>query len=118
MDRFPEAFRRFESDVNVDKLKSYSELMYSFRWWAGEKWRDTARQWTAFNAEDERLGFDLPSFVREEVREQCRSGSHIYESRQNAVSWRREVVNVKGTSQNRYRDIKTGRFIKKPKRLI
>jgi len=32
-----------------------------------------------------------------------------------AVTWRQEIVIVKGKSQNRYRDLKTGRFIKKPK---
>ena len=32
-----------------------------------------------------------------------------------AVTWRHEVVTVKGKSQVRYRDLKTGRFIKKPK---
>ena len=31
------------------------------------------------------------------------------------VTWRHEVVTVKGNSQVRYRDLKTGRFIKKPK---
>ena len=73
MDRFPEAFERFENDVNVDRLTSYSELMYSFRWWAGEKWKGTTRQWIAFNTEAERLGFDVPRFVSEEVREAQRS---------------------------------------------
>ncbi len=29
-------------------------------------------------------------------------------------SWRHEVISVKGHSQNRYRDLKTGRFINKP----
>jgi hypothetical protein len=37
--------------------------------------------------------------------------------RRNRVSWRHEVVNVRGASQERYRDLKTGRFIKKPGRL-
>jgi len=32
-----------------------------------------------------------------------------------AVTWRHETVTVKGKSQTRYRDLKTGRFIKKPK---
>jgi hypothetical protein len=31
-----------------------------------------------------------------------------------AVTWIHEVVTVKGKSQVRYRDVKTGRFIKKP----
>jgi hypothetical protein len=114
MDRFPEAFERFVMDVKVDRLRSYSELLYSFQWWAGGKWRGTARQWRAFNAEAERLGFDVPSFVREEVRESWRSSFYGYEGRQQPVSYRHEVVVVRGNSQDRYRDRKTGRFIKKP----
>jgi hypothetical protein len=31
-----------------------------------------------------------------------------------SVTWRHEVVTVKGSSQDRYRDLKTGRFIRKP----
>jgi hypothetical protein len=86
MDRFPEGFRRFESDVDVRRFESYHQLTLAFRWWAGEKWRGTSRQWEAFNAEAERLGFDVPSSVREEVRESQRSGSYVYEGRQKAVS--------------------------------
>jgi hypothetical protein len=29
-------------------------------------------------------------------------------------TWKYETINVRGKSQQRYRDIKTGRFIKKP----
>jgi len=61
MDRFPEAFERFESDVDIDRLRSYSELLYSFQWWAGQKWRGTARQWEAFNREVENLGLMFPA---------------------------------------------------------
>jgi len=114
MDRFPEAFERFESDVDVRRLRSYSELLYSFQWWAGEKWRATRRQWEAFNREAENLGFDVPSFVREEVLESRASGSYAYAHPQKVVSYRREVVSVRGKSQNRYRDLKTGRFVRKP----
>jgi hypothetical protein len=31
-----------------------------------------------------------------------------------ALTWRHEVVTVRGSSQHRYRDLKTGRFIRKP----
>jgi hypothetical protein len=31
-----------------------------------------------------------------------------------AVKWRHEIIKVKGKLQNRYRDLRTGRFIKKP----
>ncbi len=32
----------------------------------------------------------------------------------NKPSWKHEIIRVKGHSQNRYRDLRTGRFIKKP----
>jgi hypothetical protein len=115
LDRFPEAFERFEMDVKVDRLRSYSELLYSFQWWTGSKWRGTAKQWEAFNREAERLGFDVPSFIREELRESQLSGFYGYKGRQKPVLYRHEVVLVRGVSQDRYRDLESGRFIKKPK---
>ncbi len=114
MDKFPEAFRRFENDVDVGRFRSYNELTLSFRWWAGEKWRGTPRQWEALNAEAENLGFDVPDFIRREIREYRSSGYHVTEGKQKSATWKHETVKVKGTPQNRYRDLKTGRFIKKP----
>lgn len=114
MDKFPEAFERFESDVDIEMLDSYMELLYAFQFWAGENWQGTPKQWTAFNVEAERLGFRVPRVVREEIRESWSSGSYVSEVRQKAVTWRHEVVKVRGTSQNRYRDVRTGRFIRKP----
>jgi hypothetical protein len=38
MDRFPEAFERFEKDVDISNIKSYSELAYAFSYWAGKRW--------------------------------------------------------------------------------
>ena len=114
MDKFPEAFRRFESDVDVGRFRSYHELTLSFRWWAGNRWKGTARQWTALNNEAENLGFDIPDFIRSEIRESHSWGYYNSEGKQRAITWKRETVNVRGSNQNRYRDIKTGRFIKKP----
>jgi len=34
--------------------------------------------------------------------------------RRTAVTWKLEVIIAKSKLQNRYRDLKTGRFIKKP----
>jgi hypothetical protein len=114
VDRFPEAFERFEEDVDIESLKSYSELIAAFRLWAGERWKGTAKQWSALNIEAKRLGFEVPRFIREEIRESQRLGYVVSEGRQRALTWRHEVVTVRGSSQDRYRDIKTGRFIKKP----
>jgi hypothetical protein len=65
-------------------------------------------QWEALNAEAENLGFETPDFIREELEDM---GS----SRYSRSSWRRETVNLRGRARSVYRDIKTGRFIKKPR---
>jgi predicted glycosyltransferase involved in capsule biosynthesis len=108
MDRFPEAFERFEYDVDISRFRSYHELTLAFRWWAGERWRGTRRQWEALNAEAENLGFEVPDFVREELGQESGSGYS------RGSSWRREFVKIRGKAKRIYRDLKTGRFIKKP----
>ncbi len=113
LDKFPEAFRRYEQKVVVRKLDSYRQLTLTFRWWAGEKWKGTARQWEALNREARRLGFEVPRYPYQEGRASWRR-SYAHEQYENVPTWRHEVVNVKGKSQGRYRDLKTGRFIKKP----
>jgi len=69
---------------------------------------NTRSQWEALNTEVENLGFEVPDFVREELEEEC--GSR-YSRR---YSWRREFVKIRGKAKSFYRDLKTGRFIKKP----
>jgi hypothetical protein len=90
MDRFPEAFRRFEEVVDVDEIKSFRELRVAFSLWAGERWLDTSKQLHALSIEARRLGF-LPR----------------------PVLWRYETVRVRGRVQSRYRDIRTGRFVRR-----
>ena len=107
-EKFPEAFQRFENDVDIGRFQSYMELTSAFRWWAGEKWIGTPKQWEALNIEAENLGFEVPDFVRQELGER---GSSYYSS---GKSWRRELLKIKGKSKKIYRDLKTGRFIKKP----
>jgi hypothetical protein len=114
LDKFPEAFDRFERQVDVDRFRSYMELSYSFRSFAGQKWAGTPKQWAAFNREAEKRGFPVPDFIRREIRESRGSGSYVSGRQQKTVTWKHEVVTVKGKSQNRYRDLKTGKFIKKP----
>jgi hypothetical protein len=104
LDRFPEAFRRFEEVVDVRRIQSFRQLRLAFAYWAGWKWHDTYMQNRALAVEAHRLG--IPVFV--ERRPVSRFHGRT------AVTWRHEVVTVKGKSQVRYRDLKTGRFIKKP----
>ncbi len=105
MDSFPEAFERFEYDVDIGQFESYHELTLAFRYWAGERWVGSRRQWEALNQEAENLGFEPPDFIREELAE--RRGY-------SRGSWRKETLNFRGRARMVYRDIKTGRFIKKP----
>jgi hypothetical protein len=113
LDKFPEAFRRYEQKVDVGRLESYRQLTIAFQSWAGEKWKGTARQWEALNREARRLGFEVPRYPYQIGRASW-NRSYAHEQYPNVPAWRREVINVKGTSQNRYRDLKTGRFMKKP----
>jgi hypothetical protein len=112
MDKFPEAFRRFENDVDISKFESYHQFITAFRWWGGQRWKGTAKQWRALNREAENLGFNVPNVYRDSMR--GKRYSEVYYVEERASTWRMETVNVKGAKQARYRDLRTGRFIKKP----
>ena len=58
MDKFPEAFRRFESKVNVRQITTFKQLEISFEGWAGGKWAGTSRQKEALAIEAHRLGIE------------------------------------------------------------
>jgi hypothetical protein len=104
-DRFPEAFRRFEKVVYVERFKNYQQLAYAFSSWAGKRWRDTYKQNLALKREAYKIGFEgeIPAYYRRQ-----------YPSPIQKTTWKHETVLVKGRTQTRYRDLKTGRFIKKP----
>jgi predicted glycosyltransferase involved in capsule biosynthesis len=97
LDSFPEAFKRFEYDVDIGQFESYHQLTLAFRYWAGELWRGTRLQWEALNEEAENLGFEPPGFIREELKEN-RGYSR--------GSWRRETLNLRGRTRSVYGDIK------------
>ena len=104
VDRFPEAFKRFEQVVDVDRLESYRQLAYAFTHWAGRRWINSYAQNWALRREAERRGFRdarIPTYFRRPPVSARRT-------------WRRETVTVRGKPQIRHRDLKTGRFIKKP----
>ena len=106
VDRFPEAFQRFERVVDIRYFNSYRELAYAFSHWAGMRWVDSYAQNLALREEARRRGFfdaRLPRYFGRPYAKQIR------------ISWKRETVTVRGKSQVRYRDSSTGRFIKKPK---
>jgi hypothetical protein len=104
MDRFPEAFQRFEKVVDLKSFRSGRELKYAFSHWAGRRWVDSYAQNRALQIEAEKRGFKdakMPTYFRR----------HQVSARQ---TWRFETVTVRGKPQVRYRDLRTGRFIRKP----
>jgi len=104
VDRFPEAFERFEQVVDVDRMESYRQLVHAFRYWAGRGWIDSYAQNVALRREAEKRGFKVARIPMHFRRPQVSARR----------TWRYETVTVRGKPQVRHRDLKTGRFIKKP----
>ncbi|MEM2320211.1 MAG: hypothetical protein QXQ63_05665 [Candidatus Bathyarchaeia archaeon] len=70
MDKFPEAFRRFEQVVDVSKITSFQQLLTAFSHWAGRKWVGSQKQIQALKVEAERLGIpEVPVTLEEYIRE-------------------------------------------------
>lgn len=73
MDKFPEAFRRFEKDVPIDQFKSYRDMSYGFAHWAGKRWVDSYLQNKALTVEGEKLGYkdiELPRYFHARARKE------------------------------------------------
>ena len=107
MDKFPEAFRRFEKDVPIDQFKSYRDMSYGFAHWAGKRWVDSYLQNKALTVEGEKLGYkdiELPRYfhararkekwvksykkrAKKRVREVKKKYKGIGKVRINALSW-------------------------------
>jgi hypothetical protein len=110
LDKFPEAFRRFEKVVDVDKIESFRQLEPAFGSWAGRKWHGTYLQREALTVEARKHG--IPGVVEKSPSVVSRRVARVSEGI--VLSWRHEVVSVRGHSQDRYRDIQSGRFIQNP----
>jgi hypothetical protein len=106
MDKFPEAFERFEDDVDVREISSFRELRLAFRYWAGYKWKDTPRQIQALRVEAKRVGIPVKRVTKAPIRPTV-----LYEP-----SYRAETVTRYGKSFRIYRDMETGRFVSPPPR--
>jgi len=102
MDKFPEAFRRFEQYVDVSETTSFRELRLAFSFWAGKKWKDTPRQIEALGVEANRIGIPVERVPREPRR--------IVK-----VHYRVETITRHNKLIKIYRDIKTGRFVRHPR---
>jgi len=105
MDKFPEAFKRFERLVDMRSFRSYRELVFGFSHWASKRWVDSYKQNVALKREAQKRGYrdtKIPAYFKRKTEVSAK------------ITWRRETVTVRGKNQNRYRDLRTGRFIKKP----
>jgi hypothetical protein len=60
MDKFPEAFERFEEQVDIDQIEGMTELKLVFVEWMGKGWKNTAKQNAALRIEAERYGIAKP----------------------------------------------------------
>jgi hypothetical protein len=62
MDKFPEAFKRFKEDVNVNRINTFKQLTLAFSSWSPKKWRGTSRQMDALAVQANRLGIPLEGY--------------------------------------------------------
>jgi hypothetical protein len=109
---FQEAFDRMERDTNSRECETLKELRLVAKSYFGSKWYPTNRQLYALKDEAKRRGY-FERFTEKRVSRPryAQRQSYSYAKR----TWRHENVTVRGKSQVRYRDLKTGRFIKKPR---
>jgi hypothetical protein len=54
MDKFPRAFERFESQVDIRDVETFHQLEMMFGEWAGYKWSATSKQSEALRREAEK----------------------------------------------------------------
>jgi len=94
LDNFPEAFERFEKVVDTSRIRTFQQLMVSFSYWAGRNWLGTSKQVGALRIEAGRLGIE-EAYVETRPR-----------------TWRYDTFIKRGKLQGRFRDLKTGRFVK------
>ena len=99
LDKFPEAFERFEEVVDTDSFQSFRELRLGFSFWAGRNWKNTRKQNEALRIEAVKRGISVP---RETPRRRAVSLKAI---------WIRTVDRL---GRVHYHDRKTMRYIKKP----
>lgn len=108
MDKFPEAFERFEEDVDVREIRSFRQLRLAFSFWAGYKWKETPRQIKALRVEARRVGVPVKA---------PRKPVTVYRAQPRVVRpYRVETITRRGKPATIYRDVETGRFISSPKR--
>ncbi len=66
MDKFPEAFRRYEDKVDVDKKWTFQQLLTSFSEWGKDKWIESKKQKKALAIEADLIG--IKPHEKQEIR--------------------------------------------------
>lgn len=111
MDKFPEAFDRFEEQVDVSRTRSFDELLTQFEIWAGQRWKETPQQLQALKIEARRLGIVPPP------RYPQRTYSHLHRTYPSRTyphrTYSHQVITRRGRQMIVYRDPRSGRFVKR-----
>ena len=71
MDKFPEAFRRFEQQVNIKGIRNFAPIEMMFSHWAGKKWLLTYKQSLALAREADKRGIKnitVPEWVEKQPK--------------------------------------------------
>lgn len=79
MDKFPEAFRRFEQQVNIKNIKEFNQIEMMFGGWAGKKWLPTQKQSLALAREADKRGIrniTIPEWVVKRPRQLTAQGRY------------------------------------------
>ncbi|MEM0008339.1 MAG: hypothetical protein QXR89_08805 [Candidatus Bathyarchaeia archaeon] len=111
MDRFPEAFQRFEQVVDVSKIRSFKELLSAFKLWAGRKWVDSPLQLAALKEEAFKREIPQIPVSREEWLREKEEVDRFY--RRVYYTWQRYVYN-----QNVWKRLTAERFRARGKRRV
>lgn len=104
MDKFPEAYKRFEKKVDLSDVNSFQQLLKAFQLWGDKKAPATRLQKRALAVEGKKDGIE-PTETRRIVHERKEISYTRKDGRQ--VNYIR-----KGRIVNQTVDIITGRFVK------
>jgi hypothetical protein len=78
LDKFPEAFKRFEQVVDVSKIKTFQQLLSAFRLWAGRKWVGSPLQVEALKEEAFKREIPQIPVTREEYEREKAEIDRLY----------------------------------------
>lgn len=116
VDDFPEAFARFENDVDISETGNWHELVMQFKHWSGKRWKGTPLQMKALRIEAEERGIRYePQKIARQTRypERYVPERHVPERYFPERHVNREVFTRRGRQTIVYRDPRSGRFARR-----